>query len=97
MLPSGDVCRYTGFMEQLLCSFQYPLLFGHAVQQFYPHGLNRVSKGQVHPLLIYMGRAQPHTMYPIETPPVNFAADEDTKGRYYYGFLGVFFYLTVRY
>ena len=63
------------------------------MQQLYPHGLGRVAKGQVHPFLINMGGVQPHAMYPVETPPVNFAADEDTKGRYY-GLLGVFFHLA---
>jgi hypothetical protein len=42
------------------------------VQQFYPHGMNRVAKGQVHPLLIYMGGVQPYAIGFICTipPPV---------------------------
>ena len=77
-------------MKQLLSGLQQHLLLSHSVQQLYLHGLGRVAKGQVHPFLINMGGVQPHAMYPIETPPVNFTADEDTKGRYY-SFLSVFF------
>lgn len=49
-----------------------------------------VSKGQVHLSLINMDGVQPHAMYPIEAPPVDFATDKDTKGRYYY-FIVIFF------
>src|SRR5690606_19728424 len=82
-LPTVYNCCYTGFMKHLLCGLHNRLFVKHTVQQLYPHGLILIAKDQVHPLLINLNGDQTHTMYPVETPSIDFAADEDTKGRYY--------------
>src|SRR5690554_302908 len=88
LLPITNFCLHACFVPQLLCGLHNRLFVKHTVQQLYPHGLIPIAKGQVHPLLINLNGAQAHAMYPIETPPVNFTANEDTKGRYH-GFLSV--------
>jgi ABC-type Fe3+-siderophore transport system permease subunit len=67
-------------MKKLLRGIQCCLFLGHSVQQFYLYGLSRVAKGQMNPFLIYLCGVQLQAIYAFETPPVDFAADEDNKG-----------------